>query len=175
MDPGIFYKTTLDTRVMPQLVAAPEARQERDGPSTIKLYRDPSAEQLAAPAPLSEVIYVADQIVASLVEVLGQVQDDAATETSGLKRENERLAGELAELKGQVGTLIELVKREAPPPLAIKGWRVDAENACATPQMSDGSNGAALPLLALFSELAQRFAEAERPAKRSRAARDGNP
>jgi hypothetical protein len=47
MNPQIFHKTTLDARIRPQPVAAPEERQERDGPSMIKqLYVDLSAQQL---------------------------------------------------------------------------------------------------------------------------------
>jgi hypothetical protein len=92
--------------------------------------------------------------------------------------ENETLRASLAGLEKQHtklasahATLLELAKREPPPIARIVGWDVDPENATATPRMSDGSNAAALPLLALFVGLAARFAEAERPTKRGRAPR----
>jgi hypothetical protein len=106
-----------------------------------------------------------------MIEVLSQAQDDAETETATLRRENERLTGELAEIKGQVAALLELAKRAPPAPPRIAAWRVDESNACATPQMSDGSLGAPLQFLNLFVALAARFAEAEKPSKRARAPR----
>jgi hypothetical protein len=132
----------------------------------------------------------ADRIVELIASVLGERMREHRiahekklvaldTRLAAAEEENATLRASLAGLEKQHtklasahATLLELAKRDPPAPLHIKGWRVDPENATAVPQMTDGSNGAALPLLALFSGLAARFAaEVDRPSKRGRAPR----
>jgi hypothetical protein len=101
------------------------------------------------------------------------------TRATAAEQESERLRGLVADLQTKHvqlasahATLLELTKREPPDPPRIASWAIDVENAVATPRMSDGAPAAPLPLLALFSGLAARFAaEVERPAKRARAPR----
>jgi hypothetical protein len=94
----------------------------------------------------------------------------ADKEIATLRAEISELKGQVAALAGENKALLSLAKRAPPAALPIMDWDIDSSNAIAVPMMSDGTKAAPLGLLGLFTSLAARFAEVDRP-KRARAPR----
>ena len=175
-DLGVIFKDRADARIEAQPIAPGEPPGAEDPQKYIKLYRNPTAEQLAMPATYREVVYAANKIMKlvsenfaeELGEALSELVTDRINERLGplkakpaeLGLETARQRAVIAELKAQVSELSFVserlrIDRRGPP--GLRGERGRDGPPGKGERGAQGERGAPAPALAAWEPHPERF------------------